>query len=235
MKLTYAITTAAIASMLGVHDTQASTIVPFSSTVFATGEGAPYRWSVTLGETDTGEVIRRVGAWAWEDKSLLGASGTDPVGWTHNSEWFALTLESDVLLTIRVQNRGDVVDPSPTGTGFYGTELFPGFTLLDGWDTDGDTLHFYQNRLDIAWTEDLDFIMNPEPNGTHVMEVTVPVAAGFYTLVVGGNSTSETNEGFQGYQANFTTAPVPEPGSVGLALTGGLALLARRRRHFARI
>ncbi len=231
MKLASAITTVAIASALGVHQSQA-TIAPFPGT----GEGAPYRFSVTLEETDTAEAVRRVGAWAWEDKSLFGSSGPDTVGWTHNSEWFALTLLSDALLTIRVQNRGDVVDGSPmSSTGFFGNNLYPGFTLLNGWDTDDDTIHFYQNRKTITSLEGLTYRMHSEATSSHVNEVTIPLVAGLYTIVIGGSSESETNEGFQGYQANFTTAPVPEPGSIVLALAGGLGLLARRRRHAARI
>lgn len=226
MKLTYTITAAIIAYVTGAHELSGAIISSFSGS-----EGAPYRYSVILGATDSGEVIRRVGAWAWEDKSLFGASGTETVGWTHNSEWFGITLESDVLLTIRVQNREDVVDTNPMNpTGLFGGNLFPAFTILSGWDIDSEASHFYENQKDIGWADDLTYMMHAGPNGSHVNEVTVPLSAGIYTLVVGGNSTSDTNEGFQGYQANFTTAPVPEPGSMVLALAGGLGLLVHRRR-----
>ena len=219
----------ATSALLGISAARAATV---SQTDPLDG-GIGYRWTVGLDDDDSATVIRRVGAWAWEDKTLFGnpGQGTTPVGWTHNSEWIALILDSPAVLTVRLENRGDVVDPSPTGTGFYGNNLFPGFTLYSGWDNDDpEVSHSYINRGNISWAEDLTYLINPEPNGTHVLEQTVVLPAGNYTMVLGGNSLSIAAEGLQGYQATFTTTPAPEPGSASLALAGCLALLTGRRR-----
>ena len=44
-------------------------------------------------------MIRHVGAWSWEDNSLF-ASGENPLGWTHTSDWLKLSLSNPATFTL---------------------------------------------------------------------------------------------------------------------------------------
>lgn len=207
--------------------------------------GIGYRWTVSLGLDDTASLFRHVGAWAWEDGSLF-TTGETPVGWTHNSEWVALKLEAPALVTLRLENKAGVPSPTSQNPGAVAPDnLYPGMTIYSGWDNDlapqafadahnsgapVNNWHSYVNRGNIAWAEDTQYFSHLEPNGTHAVEATMLMPAGEYTLAIGGRSLSQASEPRQGYQATFTTAPVPEPGSVALVLLGSVALLGRRRR-----
>ncbi|HET6408158.1 MAG TPA: hypothetical protein VFG14_09780 [Chthoniobacteraceae bacterium] len=204
--------------------------------------GIGYRWTVTLGSSDSASFSRHAGAWAWEDTALF-SSGQTPVGWTHNSDWVAFKLEMAGYVTLRLTNAEGIPnlgDPS----GFAGNNLFPGMTIYSGWDNDlapqsfadannegfpVDNWHSYVNRGNIEWAEDVQYFAHLEPNGTHSIEATFFMDAGDYTLVFGGRSPSGNPEPRQGYAATLTSSPVPEPGSALVALAGGAALLVRRR------
>ena len=235
----------AVAALLGQSIAEASTV---SETDPQTG-GIGYRWTIVMGGDDSGSVIRHVGAWAWQDSSLF-SPGETPVGWTHNSEWVALKLEVAAIVTLRLENAEGVPNPTPLNpSGVAPNNLYPGMTIYAGWDNDlapqafadanndgvpTENWHSYSNRGDIEWAENTHYFSHLEPNGTHVIEATMFMPAGEYTIAIGGKSISETNEPRQGYRATFTTAPVPEPGSAGLALVGGLVLLCRLRPPTAR-
>jgi len=204
--------------------------------------GIGYRWTVTMDGEDVFSFTRHVGAWAWEDTPLF-TSGQPPVGWTHNSDWVALKLEVSSYVTLRLTNASGVPnigDPS----GFAGTNLFPGMTIYSGWDNDlapqafadannegipVDNWHSYVNRGNIDWAEDAQYFAHLEPNGTHVIEATMFMAAGEYSIVFGGKSPSGSPEPRQGYEATFTTSAVPEPSTAWMALAGGIASFVRRR------
>lgn len=230
-------------SLLGQAAAEASTILESDPQ----SGGISYRWTVTTGVNDFASVKRHVGAWAWEDATLFTA-GETPVGWTHNSEWIALKLEADAYVTLRLTNAAGVTLPpsaaNPDGLAF--NNLYPGMTIYSGWDNDfysqafadansegvlGHNWHSYVNRGDVEWAEDIHYFAHLEPNGTHVIEETIFMPAGEYTIAVGGKSPSSSVEGRQGYEASFTTSVVPEPGSAVVALIGGTALLARRRKR----
>jgi hypothetical protein len=201
------------------------------------GTGIPYRWEVVLGTADVASITRHVGAWSWEDESL-SAPGAPTVGWTHNADWVKITLNEPVLLTLRFEALAGVPSPVPEGNppAFYGANLFPGFTLWSGEDTDGEQMHSFNNKGEIGWAEDLSYITHQGPPTTgpvesrHMIEQSFPLGAGTYTFVLGGNSESEVAEIRQGYQATFTTS-IPEPGTAGLLGIGALALFNRRRRR----
>ncbi len=198
--------------------------------------GVPYRWTVLMSGTDFTSLERHVGAWSWEDESLFTPGGPT-VGWTHNADWIALSLDTAVLLTIRLERKGDVLWDVPTNTDpnkFAGNNLFPGFTLWSGWDNDGGDSHDFNNVGNVEWAEDLSYIAHQAPPTTgpiedrHMIERTFELGPGQYTFVFGGNSESQASEGRQGYQATFTTTAVPEPGSA-LLIAAGAVLTAMRR------
>jgi hypothetical protein len=203
--------------------------------------GIPYRWTVLLSGFESTSLARHVGAWSWEDESLF-APGGPTVGWTHNSDWVALSLDTAVLLTIRLERKADVLWDVPTNLDpnkFAGNNLFPGMTLWSGWDNDGDNSHDFNNVGNVAWAEDLTYIGYERPPTTgavetrHVIERTFELAPGAYTFVLGGNSESTVSEGRQGYKATFTTTAVPEPGSALLIATGSALWALRRSRRKA--
>ncbi|RYD84955.1 MAG: PEP-CTERM sorting domain-containing protein [Verrucomicrobiaceae bacterium] len=201
--------------------------------------GVPYRWTVFMNGLDSASLARHVGAWSWEDESLF-APGGPTVGWTHNADWVALSLDTAVLLTIRLERKADVLYDVPANLDpnkFAGNNLFPGMTLWKGWDNDGDSSHDFNNVGNVAWAEDLTYIAHQAPPTTgavetrHVIERTFELAPGEYTFVLGGKSQSTVSEGRQGYNATFTTTAVPEPGTAMLAMVGAALCAFRRPRR----
>lgn len=194
--------------------------------------GIPYHWAVNMGGSDSATLIEKLGAWSWDED----ANASTTLGWTHTSNWVALTLTEPALLTLRVEPQDGVPDPQFFGDDTVaGTNIFPGLTLWANQDHD-DTApggsHVFQNRGASFWAEDLQYIGHIEQvpgAATHVIERTWSLPAGTYTFVVGGSSPAADFEGNQGYKATITTA-VPEPGSAMLMLVAGTILGLRRRR-----
>lgn len=238
-------------SYYGIAALTASTLLAFSTTEASIvsqtdpqAGGIGYRWTVTVGDNDFASVTRHVGAWAWEDSSLFGPGDT-PVGWTHNSDWIAFKLEAPAYVTLRLSNAVGVPNPtSGNPDAVAPNNLFPGMTIYSGWDNDlapqsfadlnnegvpVDNWHSYVNRGNIEWAEDTTYFAHVEPNGTHVIETTLFMPAGEYTIAIGGKSPSTSSEPRQGYEATFTTSVVPEPGSALAAVAGGIVLLGWRR------
>jgi len=179
--------------------------------------GIPYLAEVILGDRATAQAVPdHVGAWSWDEDSFPETAK----GWTHTSSWLKLTLKQSAFLTLTLESRDGVSWPSPSDPSrVAGTNLFPSFTLYRGWDTDagvtknpdGTTLdqdHTYNNRGDIAWAEDVRYLDHVDNSTQHKATRTWSLAAGEYTLALGGNSPSSLAEGRQGYLASLTTTPV---------------------------
>jgi hypothetical protein len=192
------------------------------------GEGIPYRKLVTLSPLDSAAFTRHVGAWSWQDSSLFGP-GEDPVGWTHTSDWTQITLSGITTLTIRMEREEGVQVNAVTTAGT--ASMFPSFTLLSGWDTDGDQVHSYNNDGAISWAEDVVYMGHIANSTATFTELTfTDLAPGNYTIALGSFAPA-TDTQRQGYRATFTT--VPEPASA-LFLVTGLTALGFRRFRFQR-
>jgi hypothetical protein len=203
----------------------------FASTVVTAPpplEGIPYRHTIAMEGTDSASVIRHVGAWSWEDDSLFDpGNGEPPVGWTHTSDWVALTLLEATNLTLRLERQESV--PSPTAQDINNiagvTSMFPSFTLYSGWDTDGIQHHTFNNRGDPDWAS-ITYLDHVDNSTEPFAGRTWNLPAGNYTVILGSNApATETNR--QGYLATFST--VPEPGVTVLSVLAVGLMMGRRR------
>lgn len=214
----------------------ATTNVPVST-------GIGYELGITLGETDSASISGGVGAWSWQDPGI-GGSDANPVGWGHASQWIAITLSQDAILQLDL-GRNATVDNTDTitaGDFLPTTSYFPSFTIWRNHDTDPGpasfadspnlvgTWHEYANNGPVAWAEDLDYLDRLKNNGSQEsVSANWALAAGNYTVVIGGFSPSATGAPKQGFGATFSTSPIPEPGSLAFLTLTGIAALRRRR------
>ncbi len=187
--------------------------------------GINYKATLQLGAVDSASFMRHVGAWSWEDNDRTLEFGT-PVGWTHTSDWVALTLDAPTTLTLRMERQTGV----PTGPTTFAsvTDMYPSFTIWSNWDNDDGDLHVYNNNGPVDWAEDLVYLSHVNNSTETFAEASWLLPAGNYTIVLGSNTPeTETNTVKQGYLATFTT--VPEPSST-LFIVSGLAALGVRFR-----
>ncbi len=180
--------------------------------------GIPYAWELEL---SAGEVAAtppdHVGAWSWDEDGFPATTK----GWTHTSKWVLLNLTTPALFTLTLSNFAGVPWPSVSDTNrLAGTNLYPSFTLYKGWDLDAgitfdtngvsiDQDHTFNNRGNIAWAEDVQYLDHLENTNTHSATRTWLLPAGQYTINLGGNSPAIVAEGQQGYIAIFAAAPAP--------------------------
>jgi hypothetical protein len=182
-----------------------------------------------MGGIDTASAIRHVGAWSWEDDSLFNpGNGEPPVGWTHTSDWVALTLTTAAQLTLRLERQEGVAAPTPlnpqnlAGT----TSMFPSFSIYSGWDTDGEQFDTFNNRGAIAWSG-VTYLDHLDNSTLPAAERTWTLPAGNYSIILGSNGpANDTNR--QGYLVTLST--IPEPACAGLAALAAGLILRRRRK-----
>jgi hypothetical protein len=177
--------------------------------------GIRYAWTVNLAGNTSVSFDGATGAWGWDED---GDHGTT-LGRTEAATWVALDLKSPSRLTIRCERKPLAIDTRslfPADTA--GSNLKPAFTLLSGWDSDGGDEATFSNRGQVAWAEDTDYLDHVE-SATEVAEGTFELAAGLYTVVLGGNSTSFIPEGRQGYGARLTSVSLEK--TPVLTYTGG--------------
>ena len=238
---------AATAACLSLQSTTASTLTgPHAFAADPILGGISYTWTAQLGGTDSATFQRHVGAWSWEDNSLFGnpGQGTDPVGWTHTSDWAALLLTEATTLTVRLERQAgvswpDALDPNRVAST---ASMFPSFTLYRGWDNNlapathqpaagpHDDWHTYNNHGNVDWAEDLTYLDHVDNSTATFVERTWVLPAGEYSFALGSNSPA-TDPDRQGYRATLTA--VPEP-TAGVLLLGALSALAGRRTRTRR-
>jgi hypothetical protein len=217
----YALAAAALLCLSGPVAAMASTVTLGDPTPAGIG----YTWTVSMGGNDTTlgsspAYTGTVGSLSWNDPSNAG----DPIGtgWTHTSNWTALTLTDAANLSVTLAANNST--------------FVPAFTLWQGQQLIGGDHHVFNNAGNFAWAPDLNYIGN-EANLGALSSITkvFSLAAGDYTLNFGGNPPAGTPGAQVGYQATLTTAPVPLPAAVWLFGSGiaGLVGLARRRRAAA--
>jgi hypothetical protein len=196
--------------------------------------GITYEFQVGVEELgSTGSWQGGVGAKSWNEPGNPAGSK----GWTHTSDWAALELAEGGNLTITVSRA--------TVNGVAGTQLTPAFTLFQGWATGptGSTgeWHTYNNvgnpydtdPTNWGWASGQISYLDHEANPGSLESITrtIQLAAGQYSLAIGGNPADTTLTGQHGYLAQVSLSAVPVPAAVYLFGSGliGLAGLARRR------
>ncbi len=206
-----------------------TSISPLSAALITANSGSPsdtagYTWNIALDSAndDNTTFVGSVGSWSWEDKDLNedpSLGGNNNIGWRHQSDWIAVSLTNATRLSIKMER----FDASSN------LALFPSFTIYESFTSITDK-HFYENDRDLSWDPALLHHGHLANSTLNSGSMTLDLPAGDYTLVLGGNSTSQTSSVNVNYRASLTAAPVPEPSSVALSLLAGLSLLARRKR-----
>ena len=167
--------------------------------------GISYEWTVVLGASDTIDFSRWVGAWSWEDDGF--STPINPQGWTHTSDFVALTLTQPQTLTIRLER---FATPMPAGGTASIENMNPSFTIWSAWDNTGSESHIYENDRNISWAE-VTYIGHVKNSTQAFAEASYVLPAGNYTIALGSNAPADDGAD-QGYKAIFTTS-VPEPGA----------------------
>jgi len=203
----------------------AASTVSFSDP--APDAGIGYEWTVAmlLNPTDTAvtaEFVRHVGA----KSSYEPANAAPEIGWQHTSDWVALDLPQETLLTIELNNQRGVQYTTVDAEGKVsqltaGQGYFPGFAVYKGWDDTSTEIHSF-NPLGNFWAAQLDWITAAyDQVGQHGSEAKrsaktrLILPAGHYSINIGGvNALYCTPEqpcynGRHGYIAKLTAEPVP--------------------------
>lgn len=185
--------------------------------------GIGYAHTVTLDANDSASLSNHTGAWSWEDDSLF--TPPEPtVGWTHTSRWVALELQAPTVLTITMNRDATVPWPSQEEPGRLASvaSMYPSLTLWEGWDNDDGDSHTYNNRGNVAWAEDLEYLDHIDNSTEESITRSWVLPAGTFTLALGSNAPA-TDTDRQGFQIEFTTATVspsdPADGGIGYSRT----------------
>jgi len=228
------------ATIYGLVGTISASVFTYTAGDVAAG-GIGYQHQVVLGGNSAGSFSSHVGAWSWEDESLFDSgAGEPPVGWTHTSNWLALTIQQDCVLTVTMKRDAAV----PWASGANGladtSSMFPSFTLWRGQDNDlmpaavatdlgytpvdANDHHTYNNRGNVVWAEDLSYMHHADNSTETEITRTYYLPAGQYTMALGSNAPS-TNALRQGFNISFSTKksgavdPVAVDAGIGYAHT----------------
>lgn len=183
--------------------------------------GVGYTWTVAIGGDDDGSMTGHVGARSWNEP----ANPPGLKGWTHTSNWAAITLAEPAQLTITIVRTAGV----PNGTSVAGDQLYPAFTLFSGHELSGTDDHQYNNAGDTDWLDEISYLDHRANPGDGTVSATFSLAAGAYSLAIGSDPGDVAISGRHGYTARLLTAPVPEPGTALLVAVGAAGLALRRR------
>lgn len=168
--------------------------------------GVDYARVITVGSGDTGTFSDHVGAWSWEDNALF-SPGQPPVGWTHTSNWVGVHITEPLTLDITMTR--DATVPWPSGSNpdrkADTSSMFPSLTLYRGWNNHGSDNHTYNNRGDVSWAPDLDYLDHFDNSTQETITRSWTLAPGYYTLALGSNAPA-TNTNRQGYAFSWTTS-----------------------------
>jgi hypothetical protein len=155
--------------------------------------GIPYRWWVSPGKKQV-NFGYYVGSKSWWEPANYQLNPNQP-GWTHNSNWIALTLSKKSWVTIEVGPTVPVPCAPPSqpaacdNTGRTGSDLYPAISLYKGQDTTSPQDHTF-NPKGPFWATQLTYMDSSKKSDpvTHVLTFTTKkkLDAGQYTVNIGG-------------------------------------------------
>lgn len=153
--------------------------------------GIPYRWRVTPGKKQV-NFGYYVGAKSWWEPKNYQANPSEP-GWTHNTNWIALTLSKRSLVTIEVGPAAPLPCAPPSqpascdSTGRTSSDLYPAISLYKGQDTTSPQDHTF-NPVGNFWAAGLTYLDSSKKSDpfTRVLTFKKKLDAGQYTINIGG-------------------------------------------------
>ena len=216
------------AMLLGCSAMMASASHAASTVTFADpapDKGIGYEWNIRMSHggkaPTTAEFVRHVGA-----KSSYEPTFTPPeIGWHHQSDWVALELVENSLVTIEVRNqRGvhytEVAQDGKKTESTAGQGYFPGFSVYKGWDDTSTEKHSF-NSIGNFWSTIQYITAAYDQKGVHGGETKrlattrLMLPAGKYSINIGGVNAlyclpeQPCFSGRHGYSAKFTAEPIP--------------------------
>ena len=198
--------------------------------------GITYARTLSVGRGDSGSYSDHVGAWSWEDDSLFDAEdGDPPVGWTHTSRWVAVHIREHLRLDLTLSRDANVPWASAPEelNGLADTSsMFPSLTVWRGWDNDGDDSHTYNNRGNVTWAEDLEYLDHLDNSRAETITRSYTLAPGYYTFVLGSNAPA-TNTNRQGFRFEWSTSAPSLAGPVILQQPKNVTLVEGKSAVFS--
>jgi hypothetical protein len=175
-----------------------------------------YPWKVTLSDHSAAELVRHVGA-----KSASEPAQEEPLkGWTHFTDWVALTLTEPVLLTVEIAAQSGVhyttfnAETNVTTDIVAGASLYPASSIYQGIDNTTETGHMYNPKGNFA--AKINFLKYTEDAaGKKAISYKMLLEPGQYSVAIAGlnaahcQSTDACFNGRHGYRAKLTTEPAP--------------------------
>lgn len=177
-----------------------------------TSTGIPYDWKVVLDKRGYVNFASSVGAKsAWEPGNPDGGKG-----WTHTSNWVALTLNSSAYVTIQVGPGAPM--ENLFNNGMADSDLMPAISIYSGQDTTTEQDHTF-NPIGNGWWSTIRFGENTRRFDPQTRVITYKrwLPPGSYTVNIGGaagispmcNETKPCYIGFKSYQARIQVSPSP--------------------------
>jgi len=183
----------------------------FNSETGTTTGGISYAWTVSSVGNLTANLNGIVGASSWS----YPAASTPDEGSTRASSWIALRLRLPCLVTIRVSRAANIPDPLGILPGdLGGGDLRPAFTLYSGWQEAGSDEVAYPNKSAIPWASALSYLSHTEDEGDGIVETSLELPAGDYSIALGGIGAPGFDAGRQGYEASLSMVSRALPASV---------------------
>lgn len=147
-------------------------------------DGIPYHWNVTLSRGQKVEHQFSAGAKSWHEPS----NPTGLKGWAHTCSWVLLELREPSIVKIRVVRQQGVLK-SDGSYVLNRDRFYPALSIFSGHDTDSSQDHTFNNSGNF-WST-VNYLGNhPNLIGAEKIVYKIVLAAGKYTIAIGGNPPS---------------------------------------------
>lgn len=169
-----------------------------------------------------GDFIWGVGQHSWCQNGVCTGSGNGTSsGWNHTGVHLGFELAEPAKVTIEMSNATPSTDSASVIQGPIplGNDLKPGFSLYSGKSTTGpnNTSHTFENQTTIGWTNLTAILDWKDAGDANSVSGTYDLAAGFYTLYIGGNfkNVNNTDATLAGSTDRYVTRAPKDPANPG--------------------